>query len=316
MAMSSQVIYESDIAHEDPRIQSTRGSKNFYNYGTKAKGTCAAGTLSTGPTPADGSAFLLCLPLPAARQSGDGGASAPHPKIPGSMESLLSPSSFGGATQIMRAQGLRMDWSPSPPDGGYECSIAACPAQELPTGMIAVYTEGTYGLRTEGSQLSVACPASGFAPQPSGNTFLCKNGFWETMDKYKFNDLEIPAGHVFSDPQWAKSFLYASTQTLKGVWWNTAFNPRGARDDIVIPVGWVGNYYCEGVNCSPTYRVPNSFNPKYPTDTTPTYPPLYGFEAVNPVSRALYIAPLGTTYLYSCVRGYYLCWCNKVKHDP
>ena len=51
--------------------------------------------------------------------------------------------------------------------------------------------------------------------------------------------------------------------------------------------------------------MPDSFNAKFPDNLSPSHPPLYGFEAVNVIARALYIAPLGTTYLYSCMRGYY-----------
>lgn len=69
--------------------------------------------------------------------------------------------------------------------------------------------------------------------------------------------------------------------------------------------GWQGNYFCEGVHCSDTYRVPNSFNPQIPGDMGPTHSPLYGYGAVSKASRALYTAPLGTTYMYACMRGFY-----------
>lgn len=144
----------------------------------------------------------------------------------------------------------------------------------MPTGMIAVFTEGTYGLRTEGSIASLQCPAQGFAPQPSPHTFICKTGIWETQGEYTFNGITLASGKKFIG-EFASTFVNIGLTSMKGIWWNNAFAKGSSLTSI--PLGWRGGYYCEGVNCPPTYRVPNSFNPNNPSNTLPNHPPLYGY---------------------------------------
>ena len=200
---NTNLIYSAEPnASEEKRKNAARAGNNFYGVGTTVTATCADGTISSGPTAADGSAILTC------------GSALSVEAVDADRRSGLDPT--------LRGNFDKPAWTPAPPAGGFACTIATCPNLAMPAGMISQFTEGTYGLRTQNSIASLQCPQAGYAPQPSPHTFTCSDGKWQTVAAYAFNGMSYAANHEFTGP-WAGSFVNINLQTMKGIWWNPAY---------------------------------------------------------------------------------------------
>ena len=79
------------------------------------------------------------------------------------------------------------------------------------------YSMGNYGLRTEGSLTTFACPADGFSAKPANHQFKCGGGGkWKPATALTFNGQTYETTHDFTGGH----FIIVDQTTNKGIWWD------------------------------------------------------------------------------------------------
>lgn len=179
----------------------------------------------------------------------------------------LSPSFSSSSTKVASTRHVTDGahrWLPIKEEQ-FACRVLVCPIPEYPPAMYGIFSVGTFGSRTENSELTVGCNGFGLSAMISA-TFTCMNGVW-TVEKqdmvYSWDGddgsgntitatVTVTQGTGFSGTN-AEKFL----TVLDGTSFGDGYGLFWDGDDKPIPLGaastWKGEFFCKAVLCDPEY---------------------------------------------------------------